>query len=157
MSAEQIALETIARRGMQWLVQSLDADDLRDLRTLINESLGDRTHVYVRVSFPDSEARYASRISAISVSRTPFDGDDETEYMIEAILDGPAVTNPDDRIAAVVVCALCGDEIHQPSDAFPDDRRWFDSSGDPTCPDRLRTRPDGAIEGLPHVPKANQE
>jgi hypothetical protein len=32
-----------------------------------------------------------------------------------------------------VKCSGCGDEIHQPSGAFPGDRCWFDSSGDPQC------------------------
>lgn len=52
--------------------------------------------VYVRVSFPDAEARAASRISQITVGATPLDGEDETEFMVEAIPGGAPVDDPDD-------------------------------------------------------------
>jgi hypothetical protein len=90
--------------------------------------------VFVRVSFPDDEARFASRISRVTVTSTPPEFDDELEYMIEAIVGKPvefdgngSPVSPDD-----VLCKFCRDLIHQQSDAQPD-RRWFDSSGDPLC------------------------
>jgi hypothetical protein len=130
------------RRGESLIINhALSPDDLAAdvLAQLSNDERASvlarfAPRVFVRVSFPDDEARFASRISRVTVTSTPPEFDDELEYMIEAIVGKPvefdgngSPVGPDD-----VLCKHCRDLIHQQSDAQPD-RRWFDSSGDPSC------------------------
>ncbi len=112
--------------------------------------MSDLRNVRVVIRFADAEAAQAARISQINVVTVlgPNEVIDEIERVYECRVNaGPTVVVEPEW----PVCSLCGDYIHKSSDAFPDDDRWYDTSGDPTCPDRLRRRADGAVEGLPHV------
>lgn len=94
-------------------------------------SRNDRNATVV-IRFADAESKQAARIAQVRVLTVlvPTDVLDEIDERFDVVINGEPTVVPEPEWP---VCLLCGDYIHQSSDAFPDDDRWYDSSGDPTC------------------------
>lgn len=99
-------------------------------------------NVTVVIRFADAESKQAARIAQVRALTAVVASDvlDEIDERFDLVINGDPVVPP---APEWLVCSRCGDYIHQSSDAFPDDDRWYDSSGDPQCPD--------APEGVGHL------
>jgi hypothetical protein len=106
--------------------------------------------VHVIIRFADAEAKQAARISQIKVVSVIAASDvlDDTDMRIDCRINAEptVIVEPE-----WPVCSLCGDYIHQSSDAHPDDERWYDTSGDPDCYDNMGAGPLAPYQPGPHV------